>query len=114
MAPRILKTLERDVPADYAWPGNFRELEQAIRNIIVRNKYNPMSKPSREDIEDIYQDTRISMAQWNCLYAQKAFENAGSYREAARKLKIDQRTLKKWVVETNPETQIENLKTRVD
>lgn len=100
LAPGILETLKRDVSATYTWPGNFRELEQAIRNIIVRNKYNPVNKPLSENIAKIYENTNMSLAQWNCLYARKAFENTGSYSKAARKLGIDQRTLKKWVVET--------------
>jgi transposase-like protein len=33
------------------------------------------------------------------MYAKKAYENAGSYREAARCLDVDQRTLRRWVLE---------------
>ncbi len=99
LAHRVLATLQNQVPQDYAWPGNFRELEQAVRNIIVRNEYRPpvtFCKPP--SIEQIYQSTGMTLNEWSQLYAKKAYENTGSYREAARRLEIDQRTLKKWVL----------------
>jgi hypothetical protein len=38
------------------------------------------------------------MDQWISLYAQKAYENTGSYREAGKRIGVDQRTLKKWTL----------------
>lgn len=102
LAPRVLETLARDVPQDYNWPGNFRELEQAVRNCIVRKAYRPSSKAKSSFIQHSYANTSMTLAQWTQVYAQKAYENSGSYREAARLLDIDQRTLKKWVTEPKP------------
>lgn len=99
LASRVVETLSRQVPRDYDWPGNFRELEQAVRNIIVRNEYMPVSRADDSNgIDRVLENTKISLAEWTAIYARKAFENAGSYREAARRLKIDQRTLKKLVL----------------
>ena len=99
LASRVVETLSRQVPRDYDWPGNFRELEQAVRNVIVRNEYLPVSKKEDSDsIDRVLENTEMSLAEWSATYARKAFENAGSYREAARRLKIDQRTLKKLVL----------------
>lgn len=99
LSSRILETLQRQVPCDYAWPGNFRELEQAVRNIVVRNAYRPSPAEANPSVDGIFNETRISLAEWNRLYTQQAFKNAGSYREAARRLDVDQRTIKKWVTE---------------
>ncbi|WP_269525889.1 sigma-54-dependent transcriptional regulator [Coraliomargarita parva] len=95
LAGRVLTTLEQQVPKHYSWPGNFRELEQAVRNIIVRNEYKPVSPQPNNQIEQAYQNTSLTLQEWNQLYAKKAYENTGSYREAARRLNVDQRTLKK-------------------
>lgn len=96
LASKVVETLVAQVPVKYKWPGNFRELEQAVRNVIVRDEYSVITKESPEPlIEEIYSDTKVTLAEWNRLYASRAFVNAGSYREAARRLGIDQRTLKK-------------------
>ncbi len=98
LSSRVVDTLRAQVPKNYEWPGNFRELEQAVRNIIVRNESIPVLRGEQSNrIETVYENTEVSLAQWSSTYARKAFENAGSYREAARRLKIDQRTLKKLV-----------------
>ena len=99
LASRVVDTLRKQVPQNYEWPGNFRELEQAVRNVIVRNEYVPVLKDKESNtIEAIFENTEVTLSEWSKTYARKAFENAGSYREAARRLKVDQRTLKKLVV----------------
>ena len=99
LASRVVDTLRKQVPRNYEWPGNFRELEQAVRNVIVRNEYLPVSRSDDSGtIDSVFENTGVSLAEWSKTYARKAFENAGSYREAARRLKVDQRTLKKLVV----------------
>ena len=99
LSARILQTLHKQVPSNYSWPGNFRELEQAVRNIVVRNEYKPSPTQADPSVDAILKETRVSLAEWNRLYTQQAFKNAGSYREAARRLDVDQRTIKKWVTE---------------
>jgi transcriptional regulator with AAA-type ATPase domain len=98
LSPRVLDTLQRDVPDTYNWPGNFRELEQAVRNCIVRGEYRPAAQGAEPSIDQAFQSTSLTLAEWNQLYAKQAYQNTGSYREAARRLDVDQRTLKKWVV----------------
>ena len=96
---RIYRILQDAIPDNYDWPGNFRELEQAVRNVVVTGQYHPPKLlKKRDEISDYYRKTNISMDQWISLYAQKAYENAGSYREAGKRIGVDQRTLKKWAL----------------
>jgi DNA-binding NtrC family response regulator len=99
LVSRVVETLRKQVPQGYDWPGNFRELEQAVRNVIVRNEYVPVSRSKNPNtIDSVFENTEVTLSEWSKTYARKAFENAGSYREAARRLEVDQRTLKKLVV----------------
>ncbi|MBT5717210.1 MAG: sigma 54-interacting transcriptional regulator [Opitutae bacterium] len=101
LSSRVVDKLQSVLPRNYSWPGNFRELEQAVRNIIVHDEFVPLghARGTDNDVASIYSKSLVSLSQWNQMYAKKAYENAGSYREAARCLDVDQRTLRRWVLE---------------
>ena len=102
LSSKVVDRLRSVIPENYPWPGNFRELEQAVRNIIVHDEFIPLGQGSEIefDIKQVYANTKLSLNGWSRIYAKKAYENAGSYREAARLLGVDQRTIKKWVLES--------------
>lgn len=102
LSSKVVDRLQSVIPENYPWPGNFRELEQAVRNIIVHDEFVPLGQGSEIefDIKQVYANTKLSLNGWSRIYAKKAYENAGSYREAARLLGVDQRTIKKWVLES--------------
>jgi hypothetical protein len=41
LAEEVVLWVRKHLGADYAWPGNFRELEQCVRNILIRHEYHP-------------------------------------------------------------------------
>ena len=89
--------LRAQVPKNYEWPGNFRELAGCAKR-HRRNEYVPVLQGEESNrIETVYENTEVSLAQWSLTYARRRLRMRGSYREAARRLKIDQRTLKKLV-----------------
>jgi transcriptional regulator with GAF, ATPase, and Fis domain len=101
VAVRVTADLRKDLPTNYPWPGNFRELEQAVRNCIVRGQYQPAEKnEASPSLETIYRNSQLSLKEWTQLYVKQAVRVHGSYRSAAQKLGVDQRTVKKLNDET--------------
>lgn len=97
LATEVSTFIAANLPADYPWPGNFRELEQCVRNVMVRGHYRPQTRPARtiaDELADGVRDATLSADQVFGRYAALVFHRAGSLREAARRLGTDSRTVK--------------------
>ncbi len=70
----------------YPWPGNYRELDQCVKNVLIRRDY----QPSRTAVEagNLTADELVSQ------YAAMVYSQTGSYEETSRRLGIDRRTVK--------------------
>ncbi len=86
----------------YAWPGNFRELEQCVRSYTIRKAYDPVQLDEQADrvaqacatlaatvVNQTLSYAEIERRVFSLVHAQ-----TGSYQEAARLLKLDWRTLR--------------------
>lgn len=97
LAGEVIDWIERNLEPDYAWPGNYRELEQCVKNVLIRRDYRP-SRPAAEDpLEEFAQDLRagrLNAEQALSRYAAIVYRQTGSYEESARRLGIDRRTVK--------------------
>ena len=81
----------------YAWPGNFRELEQCVKNILVRRNYQPPElSPGDDQSPDLTRIRNGVMTEQELLnfYTRLVYQKAGTYESAARSLGIDRRTVK--------------------
>jgi len=80
---------------NYQWLGNVRELEQCVRNILVRGNYFPPTKQQKTDnlAKQIKQAT-LTAEQLLQLYCKQVYNNTNSYVETAKILNIDRRTVK--------------------
>ena len=79
------------------WPGNMRELEQCVRNIMIHNDYTPALGSVQQPINSLAaQLTECSLTAEELLskYCSMAYAKYGSYEKAAKALKMDRRTLK--------------------
>jgi transcriptional regulator with AAA-type ATPase domain len=89
----IMKHLRRD----YAWPGNIRELEQCVRNVLIRQEYRPreMQTPSTpEALVQALQSGSLTADELLRQYCTLVYAQTGSYEETARRLQLDRRTIK--------------------
>ena len=97
LAREVIAWIGRNLEPDYAWPGNYRELEQCIKNVLIRRDYRP-SRPGAEDpIEQLTLDFRagrLTAEQLLSRYCELVYRQTGSYEETARRLQLDRRTVK--------------------
>jgi DNA-binding NtrC family response regulator len=80
----------------YSWPGNIRELEQCVRNVLIRGTYQPLSSQEQRSADlfaPLYAGT-VTAEEALRLYCVQVYRLTGSYVEAARRLGLDRRTVK--------------------
>lgn len=81
----------------YPWTGNFRELEQCVRNILIRGRYLPMATEPRSPERRFLDRVAAGELDAEALlsgYVTLVYARTGSYQEAARRLGLDRRTVK--------------------
>lgn len=95
--PEVTSWVRANLPSNYAWPGNYRELEQCVRNVIIRGSYQPIAGRTARDDESFFTGFRegeLTADQVTSRYAALVYRRTGSYEETARRLGIDRRTVK--------------------
>jgi transcriptional regulator with AAA-type ATPase domain len=96
-APEVLEWIDQNLGPTYAWPGNYRELEQCVKNLLIRRNYRPARSPSGDPLEEFASAARagsLTAAELLSRYVTFAFHRTGSYEETARQLALDRRTVK--------------------
>jgi transcriptional regulator of acetoin/glycerol metabolism len=97
LAGEVADWIEQNLGAGYPWPGNYRELEQCVKNVLIRRDYRPSHAAPSDPLEQIAQDFRAGrLTAENLLssYCTVVYRMTGSYEETARRLGIDRRTVK--------------------
>jgi transcriptional regulator of acetoin/glycerol metabolism len=92
-----LAWIEKNLGARYLWPGNFRELEQCIRNLVLRGEYRPAGPLVRGDGEDwntLIESGGLTAEELMRRYTRVVYAQAGTIEETARRLDLDRRTVK--------------------
>ncbi len=91
----VVEWINQNLGSAYAWPGNFRELEQCVRNIVVRGSYTPPEAgETKNALPNLLVQGRLSADEMLGHYCKRVYELAGTYQEASRRLGLDHRTLK--------------------
>ncbi|MES2693478.1 MAG: sigma 54-interacting transcriptional regulator [Verrucomicrobiota bacterium] len=89
--------IEKNLGARYTWPGNFRELEQCVRSLVLRGDYRPAGPLVRGGAEDwnvTIEAGALTGEELLRRYTRIVFAQAGTIEETARRLDQDRRTVK--------------------
>ncbi|MGH8021866.1 MAG: sigma 54-interacting transcriptional regulator [Opitutaceae bacterium] len=101
LSAQVLDVIKRRPGLDYAWPGNFRELEQCVRNIVVHGSYMPPLAGRRDAkaaswLEEARMN-RLTLDELLHEYCRQVADESGSLEEAARRLEADRRTVRRYL-----------------
>lgn len=92
-----LAWIAKHLGAGYSWPGNFRELEQCVRNLVLRGDYRPAGPLVRGGSEDwnvLIESGALTAEELLRRYTRIVFAQARTIEETARRLDQDRRTVK--------------------
>ena len=97
--PEVREWIAGHLPAGYLWPGNYRELEQCVRNVIIRRSYQPVAQEEsagglQDPIISRLRNGELTMDELTSYYAALVYRKTASYEETARRLEVDRRTVK--------------------
>jgi len=100
----VMSGIERSVGDDYPWPGNIRELEQCVRNLLIHGQYLPAKGPQEggplDSLVEQMRSANATLDQVVGVYSRWVYERQGSYSRAGEVLGIDRRTVAKHVGDT--------------
>ena len=97
LAAEAMEWVGKNLGRDYAWPGNYRELEQCVRNVLIRRNYRPAERKSGDGADELAGELRggkLTADQLLRRYCTYIYQQTGSYEETARRLGLDRRTVK--------------------
>lgn len=80
----------------HRWPGNYRELEQCVRNLLIRGEYKPPRRGSSALppwVDDMLAGT-LSASDVLTQYCRLVYEQTGTFEGTAQRIGLDRRTVK--------------------
>jgi transcriptional regulator with AAA-type ATPase domain len=100
LAAEVAEWIQGHLGAGYAWPGNYRELEQCVRNVMLRRDYRPVQSPAADPANRLAEELRagrLSAEELVSRYCRVVYAQTGSYEETARRIRLDRRTVRRRV-----------------
>jgi transcriptional regulator with AAA-type ATPase domain len=97
LAAEVEDWVRKNLGPGYEWPGNYRELEQCVRNVVIRREYRPPSRETMspgESLAQALEQGALTAEELLRRYCTMVYAQTGSYEETARRLQIDRRTAK--------------------
>jgi DNA-binding NtrC family response regulator len=103
IAHEALDFIAKNLGMEYPWPGNFRELEQCVRNIMIRGEYRPQTSSKVEagrDLSSAMAQASITAEELLDQYCALVQARTHNWSESARLLGLDRRTVQRRVQES--------------
>ena len=101
LVERVLDALARDLPRDYPWSGNVRELEQAVRRVLLTGAYQGERRAPPAVPDDVFVAAvsagRLDMERLAAGYCALLYRRHGTYVEVARRTGLDRRTVRRYI-----------------
>ena len=83
LAREVIDWIERNLGTEYDWPGNYRELEQCVKNVLIRRNYRPSRGPA-DPVEEFAVEARAGRLTADELvsrYVTIVYSRTGSYED---------------------------------
>ena len=100
----VMQGIETSVGLQYQWPGNIRELDQCVRNLLIHGRYSTALGPvDTGGLEGLFQRMRCGEATLDDVateYSAWVYRREGSFARAGEVLGVDRRTVSKHVGES--------------
>ena len=93
----VLSAIDDSPGLDYRWPGNFRELEQCVRSVMLRGSYRPASvehADARQRIANNIVSGTFNADDLLRNYCTLLYATTRNYSQVAEKLGLDRRTVR--------------------
>lgn len=114
LTSEIVAWLHKHLPSGYSWPGNIRELEQCVRNLMIHGSYRfdsrSIATDSTKDSPATMQyhpevarlvgqisELRLTADELISAYCRFAYGRTKSFEKAAKLLQLDRRTVRRKV-----------------
>lgn len=98
LADEVVSWINQELGPEYPWPGNFRELEQCVRNILIRSEYRPAVRTPKgsagSELATAMTECKLTADELLRHYCTRVYLRTGSYEAASRQLGLDRRTVK--------------------
>ena len=97
LAEEVETWIVQHLSPDYEWAGNIRELEQCVRNVLVRKEYRPpqvRTHSAHEEFSRAFTEGELTADELLRRYCTLVYAQTRSYEETARRLQLDRRTVK--------------------
>ncbi|HTS29381.1 MAG TPA: sigma 54-interacting transcriptional regulator [Bryobacteraceae bacterium] len=97
LSHEVMQWIEEKLGKDYSWPGNYRELEQCVKNVLIRRDYRPSRAAEETPLQEFCREAgagQLPVEDLVSWYVTFVYSQTGSYEETARRLGMDRRTVK--------------------